>query len=118
MFSSGNEARSDLTIKICVVVFHRRAFPPHPPTPTPRARGTGGKVSMGQGGVGFNSDRVDVWDGATWSFATWGEHTLSEPRHHMGSAVIEIYTGSVRLSYTSYLYIFLFRVHTSIFFFL
>lgn len=50
---------------------------------------------MGQGGVGFNSDRAEVWDGATWSFATWGEHTLSEPRHLMGSAVIEISGGAV-----------------------
>eukprot|EP00752_Nemacystus_decipiens_P013002 g11503.t2 len=54
----------------------------------------GGRVSMGQGGVGFNSDRAEVWDGATWSFATWGEHTLSEPRHLMGSAVIEISAGA------------------------
>lgn len=50
---------------------------------------------MGQGGVGFTSDRAEVWDGATWSFATWGEHTLSEPRHLMGSAVIEISAGAV-----------------------
>ncbi|CAN0152531.1 unnamed protein product, partial [Ectocarpus sp. 12 AP-2014] len=54
----------------------------------------GGRVSMGEGGAGFNSDRAEVWDGSTWSFATWGEHTLSEPRHLMGSAVIEISTGS------------------------
>ncbi|CAN0371489.1 unnamed protein product, partial [Hapterophycus canaliculatus] len=52
------------------------------------------KVSLGQGRVGFNSDRAEVWDGSTWSFASWGEHTLSEPRHLMGSAVIEVYDGS------------------------
>lgn len=50
---------------------------------------------MGPGGVGFNSDRVEVWDGSTWSFATWGEHTLSEARHYMGTAVIEITLGEV-----------------------
>lgn len=54
---------------------------------------------MGSGGTGFNSDRADVWDGATWSFVTWGEHTLSEPRHLMGSAVIELTLGEVWLEY-------------------
>lgn len=69
----------------------------HPRTlPQPRPLTAAGNVSIGQRGVGFNSDRVDVLDGASWSFTTWGEHNLPEPRHHMGSAVMEIYTGSVR----------------------
>lgn len=50
---------------------------------------------MGPGGVGFNSDRADLWDGSTWSFVSWGEHTFSEPRHLMGSAAIEITLGEV-----------------------
>lgn len=52
-------------------------------------------MSRGPEGVGFNSDRADVWDGSEWSFATWGDFTLSEPRHFMGSAVIEITLGEV-----------------------
>lgn len=52
-------------------------------------------MSRGPEGEGFNSDRADVWDGSEWSFATWGDFTLSEPRHFMGSAVIEITLGEV-----------------------
>ncbi|CAM9977867.1 unnamed protein product, partial [Laminaria digitata] len=51
------------------------------------------KVSMGTGDFGFNSDRAEVWDGSSWSFSAWGEHTLSEARHKMGSAVIEVTLG-------------------------
>lgn len=50
---------------------------------------------MGAEGVGFYSDRADLWDGSTLSFVSSGEHTFSEPRHLMGSAVIEITLGEV-----------------------
>ncbi|CAN0250085.1 unnamed protein product, partial [Discosporangium mesarthrocarpum] len=50
----------------------------------------GGRTSLGQS---YHSDRVDVWDGRSWSFASWGEHTLSEGRRAMGAAVLEVTLG-------------------------
>ena len=60
---------------------------------------------MGTGDFGFNSDRAEVWDGSSWSFTAWGEHTLSEARHNMGSAVIEVTLGAVRCCFFLFFFV-------------